>query len=109
MMKFIYSSSNFPDCQVLYGHLYDSCTMKHTLIYLLRKMIINHWNRSASDIGREIRRICMFKELFLERLKNIFQLHKGLKEESLFIENMVAETNSSVERNFQFLQKFIWL
>ncbi len=59
---------------------------------------------SAIVIGREVRKICAQNEVLLERLKQILDSHIQLKENSMFIRNMVAETDGTVEKSIQLLQ-----
>lgn len=60
---------------------------------------------AAKVIGREIKKICADNQPLLERLKQILQSNIDIKEESLFIRNMVAETAGTVEKSIQLIQK----
>jgi predicted nucleotidyltransferase len=55
-------------------------------------------------IGREIKKIANPNDSLMRRLNKILQSHIDLKDESLFIRNMVAETNGTVEISVQLLK-----
>ncbi|MDB5245616.1 MAG: hypothetical protein JWQ40_10 [Segetibacter sp.] len=62
---------------------------------------------SAIVIGRELKKICSTNQSLLERLRQILQNHIALKENSVFIRNMVAETDGTVENKIRLLQKVL--
>lgn len=59
---------------------------------------------AATVIGREIKKISASNESLMERLKKILHSHIELKDESLFIRNMVSETEGTVETSVQLLK-----
>lgn len=62
---------------------------------------------SAVVIGRELKKICSTNQALVERLRETLQKHIDLKENSVFIRNMIAETNGTVENKVSLLQKIL--
>lgn len=62
---------------------------------------------SAIVIGREIKAVALNNPGLLQRLQTILKTQLEKQDESPFIVNMVAETNSSVERMIKLLQHML--
>jgi predicted nucleotidyltransferase len=62
---------------------------------------------AARVIGREIKAICAVNESLRERVIRILKTHIDLKEESLFVRNMIAETDGTVEQSVVLLQNIL--
>ncbi len=62
---------------------------------------------AAIVIGREIKAMCAANEPLRERVTRILKAHIDLKEDSLFVRNMIAETDGTVEQSVKLLQKVL--
>lgn len=62
---------------------------------------------AAIVIGREIKAICASNQPLQKRVNRILKTHIDLKEDSLFVRNMVAETDATVEQSVKLLQNVL--
>lgn len=62
---------------------------------------------AARVIGREMKAICAANESLRERVIRILKTHIDLKEDSLFVRNMIAETDGTVEQSVKLLRNVL--